>query len=216
VNVTFDNGAGVPTYGELLLPDAVKYSGEIFGFAGTAADSAHSDTIELAGFKESSYSEQSSAGNLVLTLSGATGSVQLTFADFNGALSISTDAQGDTIIQDPAVVAACPKGSAPSTNGAINNPVEAVFGLNFSVDSDNFTFLPGGGASTNGSFSPQNEKIEFDHCANVQTVQHLAWLSTPEPLGGASIGFDHCDGDTPCGTSAAYLHAHLSGLAHLL
>jgi hypothetical protein len=118
-------------------------------------------------------------------------------------------------MQDPAVLAVCPKGSAPSTNGAINNRVEAAFGLNFSGDSDNFTFLPGLGADTVANFNPQNEKIEFDHLPNVPTFQHLVSLSTPEPLGGALVGFDHCDDDAPSGMSAAYLHAHLSSLTHL-
>jgi len=70
--------------------------------------------------------------------------------------------------------------------------------------------LPGIGADTIANFNPQNEKIEF-----MQTVQHLAWLSTPEPLGGV-VGFDYGDGDAPSGMSAAYLHAHLSNLTHLV
>ena len=47
MNVTFNNGAGTPTYGELVLGHASDFSGQISGFTGTAPDAAHSDAIDL-------------------------------------------------------------------------------------------------------------------------------------------------------------------------
>ena len=50
VSVTFDNGTGVPVYGELVLGDATDFSGQIAGFSGTAPDASHSDVVDLSGF----------------------------------------------------------------------------------------------------------------------------------------------------------------------
>ena len=48
MNVTFNNGPNGTTYGELVLGDALGFSGKISGFTGTAPGAAHSDAIDLA------------------------------------------------------------------------------------------------------------------------------------------------------------------------
>ena len=49
VNVTFNNGAGTATYGELVLGNPENFCGQISGFTGTGPDAAHSDSIDLNG-----------------------------------------------------------------------------------------------------------------------------------------------------------------------
>jgi hypothetical protein len=102
VNVTFNNGAGVPVYGELVLGDAADFSGQISGFTGTAPNAASSDVIDLAGinYNSGSFSENyNSAG--VLTVSDGTGSASLTFVDFTGTFKFASDGHGGTDIFDP-------------------------------------------------------------------------------------------------------------------
>jgi hypothetical protein len=220
--------------GTLKIDAPASFNAEI-GMA--QADPA--EVIDLGGFNSHvgdtfTTSTSLNAGVTTLTVTdlsrGTSESVNI-IGDFTGATwNITADGSGGADVSDP------PAATASS------HPVRVAFGLNLAgdqidlssnqiwthsgvnqptpvslgrPDNDNFTFLPGIGADTIANFNPQNEKIEFDHFANMQTVQHLAWLSTPEPLGGV-VGFDHCNGDAPCGTSAAYLHAHLSSLTHLL
>ena len=103
VAVQFDNGTGhTPSYGELVLDDAKDFSGQISGFAGTAPDAAHSDTVDLAGFVESSYSVQTVGNNEVLTLHDSSGDVvTLTFDNFSATLDVASDGEGGTLITDP-------------------------------------------------------------------------------------------------------------------
>ncbi len=99
------------------------------------------------------------------------------------------------------------------THSLVNQAASVSLG---GPDNDHLIFFPGIGADTIANFNPQNDKIGFDHFANAQTVQHLASLSSSEALGNVLVEFDHNDGVAPSGASAAYLQAHLSGLAHLL
>ena len=101
VAVQFENGTGTPSYGELVLNDAKEFSGQISGFAGTAPDAAHSDTVDLAGFAETSYSAQTVGSNEVLTLHDANGDVvTLTFDNFSATLDVASDGNGGTLITD--------------------------------------------------------------------------------------------------------------------
>jgi large repetitive protein len=57
VNVTFDNSLNSGTgYGVLMLHDPSNFSGEIYGFTGTAAGLSTSDAIDLSGFKSGNTS----------------------------------------------------------------------------------------------------------------------------------------------------------------
>jgi hypothetical protein len=102
INVTFDNGGSVPTYGELVLADAPNFSGQIFGFSGDHADAGQSDTVDLIGFTYGStlYSESISNGDLTLTASVGSTVAVLTFDKFDGMLDFASDGKGGTIITD--------------------------------------------------------------------------------------------------------------------
>jgi hypothetical protein len=115
VSVTFCNGsADSPTYGTLVLGDPKDFHGTITGFDGTAAGACNSDTVELKGFCETSYSVQCSGGNEILTLHDGDRCVTLTFDDFNQSFKIE-DVGGNTYIYDPPATGSK---DAPSTTTA--------------------------------------------------------------------------------------------------
>ena len=73
--------------------------------------------------------------------------------------------------------------------------------LNVSVSiggpgNDNFVFVPGIGADTVVNFNPQQDTIQFDHFADVQTVQDLQSLITTNAHGDAVIDLGHNDSVT--------------------
>ena len=80
---------------------------------------------------------------------------------------------------------------------------------------DNFIFAPGIGADTIVNFNPQADKIELEHFANLQNVQQLAALVTPDAHGDAVIELGHNDSITLPGVTQSYLQAHLQSLVHL-
>ena len=110
VNVTFDNGSGTD-YGTLVLDDAAHFTGQIHGFDGTAAGAGNSDTVELTGFCETSYSVQCSGDNEILTLHDGDRCVTLTFDDFNQSFKFEV-VGGNTYIYDPPTTGAT---DAPAT-----------------------------------------------------------------------------------------------------
>jgi len=126
VNITFDNGESVPSYGELVLGDASHFSGQIFGFSGSEPDAIHSDAVDLVGFNytSTSYSEADLNGSLVLTvLDGDTVAV-LTFDDFGGILNFASDGTGGTIITDSSVSSAITvDGSISLTGSGPDDPI---------------------------------------------------------------------------------------------
>ena len=105
VNVTFNNGAGTATYGELVLGNPENFCGQISGFTGTGPDAAHSDSIDLKGIDYNSghFSETYSALTGALTVTDGSETAHLTFEGFDGTLSFASDGKGGTIITDPAV-----------------------------------------------------------------------------------------------------------------
>jgi hypothetical protein len=105
VNVTFNNGAGTATYGELVLGNPENFCGQISGFTGTGPDAAHSDSIDLEGINYNSghFSETYSALTGALTVTDGSETAHLTFEGFDGTLSFASDGKGGTIITDPAV-----------------------------------------------------------------------------------------------------------------
>ena len=164
MNVTFNNGTGTPTYGELVLGDASGFSGQISGFAGTAPDVAHSDAIDLVGinYNSSAFSETYNSSNGLLTVTDGTHAASFTFDNFDGTLSFASDGNGGTLITDP------PAPNSSNTSVSIGGP-----------GNDTFVFKPGIGADTIVNFNPQADTIELDHFANVHNVQQLAARSPP-------------------------------------
>ncbi len=71
------------------------------------------------------------------------------------------------------------------------------------------------GAETINNFNPQVDTIELDHFANVQNVQQLAALITPDAHGDAVIELGHNDSISHPRHDASYLQAHLQSLVHL-
>jgi hypothetical protein len=196
--ITFNNGSGTPTYGELILGDlSGGFTATINGFAGTAHNLSHSDGIDLAGIF-TVQSETCSDGNVVLDLKDGCEVVSLTFDDFSGTLHVGTDGHGGTLITDP-----------PAANSS--NPSVSIGG----PANDTFVFHPGIGADTINNFNPTVDTIELDHFANAQSLQQLASLITTDTHGDALIELGHNDSIAIPGMTAAYLQAHLQSLVHL-
>ncbi len=83
--VTFEGGTGL-----LDLTNASGFSDTIDNFTGTLPNSANSDEIKLTGVW-TQESQTPSDGNLVLVLQNGGETATLTFADFNGSLTINND-----------------------------------------------------------------------------------------------------------------------------
>jgi hypothetical protein len=80
---------------------------------------------------------------------------------------------------------------------------------------DNFVFHPGIGADTIVNFNPQQDTIELDNFANVQTVQQLQSLVTADAHGDAFIDLGHQDSIAFAGTTPAQLQVVLQSAFHL-
>jgi hypothetical protein len=80
---------------------------------------------------------------------------------------------------------------------------------------DNFVFHPGVGADTIIHFDPQDDTIELDKFATVQTQAQLASLITTNVHGDAVIDLGHGDSVTVPGLTKSYLQAHLESLVHV-
>jgi hypothetical protein len=111
-----------------VLDNATEFTGQIVGFTGTAPNAASSDSIELAGFNETSYSTQIVGDNVILTLDSAGGNVSLTFDDFGGSFSVSTDGTNTTIYDPPAATALSVTSGGSLTVDAASNATATFAG----------------------------------------------------------------------------------------
>ena len=215
VNVTFDNGAGAPAYGELVLGDATSFSGQISGFTGTSPDTAHSDAIDLKDISFDSnvtlaYDANASTdtgGTLTIFESGHTVD-SVTFANGEYSLAsfaILSDGSGGTLITDPPV-------STMPTAQTISVSIGGPGGDNF-VFSANEHF----GADTIANFHPESDTIELDGY-NAIDVAHLTAAITSNGIdashGDAVINLGHGDSITVANMTESYLQQHLN-LIHL-
>jgi fibronectin-binding autotransporter adhesin len=122
VNVTFDNGAETPKYGELVFGNsasALDYSGKIDGFAGTSP--TVSDKIDLVGINPEDVSYAKHGGNTVVTITVGDDTNKITLDGFTGSLDITSDGGTGTLISDPpatTVASADAGGSLTITDGA--------------------------------------------------------------------------------------------------
>ena len=217
IAVMFNNGGG-----------GTSYSGDILGFAGTAADLAHSDGIDVIGlnFNSGRFSDSYDSSTGILTLSDGTNTVALEFDGFNGDINnnfhFAEDANGSgTLITDPAgltnsaTVSLVSSGTTDTTQtsnsnlSTTNNEVTTELGPNVSVtvgpDGDHFAFMPGIGTETGTNFNWQQDTIEFDQFATAQTVQELESLITTDTHGDAVINLGRNDSITPTGTTTTEL-----------
>ena len=68
-HITFDNGIGTPSYGELVYDDlSAGYKATIDGFSGKESDLGQSDAIDLAHVQKSAVSYSEHDGNTVITI----------------------------------------------------------------------------------------------------------------------------------------------------
>ena len=199
MSVTFNNGPNGTTYGELVLREGLGFFCQISGFSGTAPDLAHSDAIDLESmnYNSSGFSESYNAATGALSVTDGSHLATLIFDNFGGTFSFASDGHGGVLITDPPAV-------SPSSSISIGGPGH-----------DTFVFHPDMGTETLSNFNPQNDTIELDHFANVQSVQQLSSLITTDPHGEAFIDLGHSDGIAIPGVTASYLQAHLQSLVHL-
>ena len=80
---------------------------------------------------------------------------------------------------------------------------------------DDFIFHPGIGADTVLHYDPQHDTIEFDHFAEIQSLQQLASQVVPDAHGDATINLGHADSVTLPGVTAAQFQAMLQSSVHL-
>ena len=80
---------------------------------------------------------------------------------------------------------------------------------------DNFVFAPGLGADTITNFNAQQDTLELDHFANVQTAQELQALISTDAHGDAVINLGHNDSVTLAGVTDAQLQ-HIIQAGHVL
>ena len=197
--ITFNNGTGGTTYGELILGAPSGYTATINGFAGTAPSLSDSDGIELAG-TWTVASETPSGGNLVLVLQEAgSENVTLTFDDFSGTLNIATSG-GNTLITDPPATSSSKNlsvdfvAAANSANGIItfadadaSNVQTAAFTPEAPNYSGTFSLHPmtesNGVASVLWEFNLANDQINF---APGQTVTQSYDVSATDPQNPAA------------------------------
>src|SRR5262249_52014839 len=151
INVVFDNGSTGINYGELVLANASAFSGQIIGFGGTAPDAAHSDAIDVCGMDYGSctFSQVHNGSTDLLTVSDGSTIANLTFDNFNGALSFAADGHGGTLVTDPPA-------SAPAT-------AEAVISAPDVASSDPYTVsITPEGSNYVGSVSVAQDGAAFD------------------------------------------------------
>ncbi len=91
--------------GMLVLDDPAHFTGQIFGFTGTAPNTAHSDAIDLVGinYNSAAFTETYTGSTGLLTVSDGSTSASLTFASVGGTLDFASDGHGGTLISDPHV-----------------------------------------------------------------------------------------------------------------
>jgi hypothetical protein len=111
--------------------------------------------VEVAAYNEASFSEQTTNGNLVLTLNGGGGSTTITFDNFDGALNFSSDAQGDFFITDPSA----PPAPANATVDSVATASGASGGITFADENSADALSP--------SFSPEGS----DYLGNFSVSQ---------------------------------------------
>ena len=138
--------------------------------------------------------------------------------DSNGTVSVDFDfmanndqmnlAPGETVTQSYDVSVADAQNPAENTTQTVSVTVGGP-------GNDNFVFAPGIGADTVTNFNPQQDTIELDHFAKVQTVQELQALVTTDAHGDAVINLGHNDSVTLSGVTDTQLQ-HMIQAGHVL
>ena len=238
VNVTFDCGAGTPTYGELVLGHASGFSGQISGFTRTAPDTAHSDAVDLKDISFSSnitFAYDDNAGmdtGGTLTIFGSGHTVDsITFANgeyTTASFTLSSDGSGGTLITDPPTsttpIAAATTSSSDSAATLIggsngNNTItggDILIGggpanqsLTGTGNNDSFVFTPGFGHDTITNFQPTTDVLQIDHSV-FANVQALLAATQDDGHGNVVITADAHDSIMLQHVTVAQLQVHQS------
>ena len=151
----------------------------------------------------SQYFGAFSLGAVFESDSGAT--VNYCFAFDNDQIKL---APGQTVTQSYNITASDPQTTAETVSQIVSVSIGGP-------GNDQFIFQPGVGADTIVNFNPEQDIIELDHFANVQTMQQLSSLITSDAHGDAMIELGHNDSITIPGLTQTYLQAHLESLVRL-
>ena len=238
MSVTFDNGAGTPAYGELVLGDASGFSGQISGFTGTAPDTAHSDAIDLRDISFGSnitfaYNDNAGAdtgGALTIFEAGhAVDSITFANGEYTTAsFTLSSDGSGGTLITDPPPSATTADAATTSLSDSAdthiggsnaNNTIaggDTLIGggqanqtLIGNGNNDTFVFAPGFGHDTITNFQPTADVLQIDHSV-FTNVQALLAATQDDGHGNAVITADLHDSLTLQHVTVAQLQTHQS------
>ncbi|MFZ0422007.1 MAG: hypothetical protein WAL80_03930 [Xanthobacteraceae bacterium] len=212
-SVTFTGGTG-----SLVLNDPEGFKGQIIGFTGTAPDAAHSDTIDLVGINYDSahFAESYNSTTGLLSVTDGSHTASFTFDNFNATLDFASDGNGGTLITDPPANGSPSEPSASpavkwgmdfgadkidfspaqpanqSENTAAADGAKTALVLGNSGH-DNFVFTPNLGTEANANLNPHLDTGEQVNHPNVQLVQQLAALVTPDVHTGAVFDLLHND-----------------------
>jgi len=189
----------VPIEDSAAVPGTNDVTGNI-----SFADSSVNDTLSASITPEGSGYVGSLSLDAV-TESNGTASVDWGFSLTNDQINLAT---AETVTQSYSVSVADPQNLATNMNQTVSVSIGGP-------GNDNFVFAPGIGADTITNFNPQQDTIELDHFANVQTVQELQSLIASDAHGDAVINLGHNDSITLPGMSPAELHAVLQNVVHL-
>jgi hypothetical protein len=140
-----------------------------------------------------------------VAVSDGSGSIDWRFTLENDQFGFSL---GETITQSYDISLSDSQNPAMSQNQTIS--------VSFGGPGDNnFIFHPGVGADTIINFDPQHDTIEFDHFADIQSLQQLTSEVVTDPHGDATINLGHADSVTFPGVTAAQFQAILQSSVHL-
>jgi hypothetical protein len=197
VNVTFNNGTGTPTYGELVLADAPAFSGQIFGFTGTAAGLATSDAIDLtninfAKLTTKSYTGDSTGGTLVVSDGTNTATLYFSGNYTPASFKFASDGQGGTLITDPPV-----GGTTTLTDSWLSTTPTGSSLPTTSTDSSSTTWSTGSSSTTTSIDNSSNLVPDVDQTAKYhttldplpsQTLQNAADSAPPQLADLSTLG----------------------------
>ena len=205
--VTSDNNGGVN------IADPPASSGNEPAVLSTATADGASGTISFAD------TDPASAISASFTPDGAndTGSFTLDQpTESNGIVSVGFEfndgqvnlSSGQTLTESYNVTVADAQNPAENTAQTVSVTIGGP-------GNDNFVFAPGLGADTITNFNAQQDTLEFDHFANVQTAQELQALISTDAHGDAVINLGHNDSVTLAGVTDAQLQ-HIIQAGHVL
>ncbi len=196
VDVTFETSA----YGVLMLSDAAQFTGKIFGFSGTAANTGSSDAVDLVGFDEAdtSFTSHVHNGITTVTVADSSGDDLSAVLNFSGTgFTFQLGASGDgTYLFDPPSAGLSANATAEGTLSFANN--DAASDLNASVTPEGSGYAgnltldsvgdSNGTASVDYGFSLGNDQINVAAGQTVTQSYEVNLTDAQNPTANASSG----------------------------